>query len=192
MKTPFGTDVNQPSDQGARKRRWPLFAVIGIALSLLVGASFAASISINSGSDIEFGQGSQDVVTCATTNLVPTFESDYTNAAGFTLGRLMLAGVANGCRGKYILVTLYSAGDTKVDEVLFSPDSGNTHTGTYTLDTETGAPCTGTEVPLTSVGDPVYCGPETGTNDGLAATTDSTTIVDMTVESFDTAPTTTL
>lgn len=187
MKTPLSTDI-QETQKPETARRWPRVAVVGLALSLLVGASFAASISVNDGKDIQFGQGSQDVVTCATTDLTPKLTASYTNTGGFKLSRLMLQGVANGCRSKFILITLYAASNTKVDEVLFSPNSDATHTGTFTLDTQTGSPCAGTEIP-TPVTDPVFCGPESGGNKGLNATTDSTTIVDMTVETFDTAPT---
>lgn len=196
MKTPFGTDL-QPQRERTLRRRWPLFAAVGVALSLLVGASFAASITVNGDEAIEFGQGNVAVVSCtAATDLTPSLESGYeydsdTQISSFVLTRVVLTGVPHSCKNTWILITLLGPGGDPLDEILFKPTSADSHTGGYALDTVTGSPCTGS----TGVGlgtGVLYCGPETGGTDSIASTTNPQDIEDMTVETFDSAPTTTL
>lgn len=169
MKTPFGTDVNQAPDQSGRKRRWPLFAVIGVALSLLVGASFAASISINSDANIEFGQGDQAVATCATTaepNLTSAYDGDSFNVTRVTLT------IPAGCAGRWVRIGLWD-GTTPLDYLVFH--------ATATADL-----ASATEIVLDSLevgcSGPAACGPAVGTNYGLGTGVDASLVDNFTVE----------
>lgn len=55
-------EIKSDHPSGARRRRGVLFATI--ALVALFGASFAANIDINSGTEVEFGQGIEQIVAC--------------------------------------------------------------------------------------------------------------------------------
>lgn len=173
MKTPFGTDVNSPEPQD-RKRRWPLFAAIGLALSLLVGVSFAASISINTDTDIEFGQGDQPVTTCATTtepNLTSGYDGDSFDVLSVTLT------IPAGCAGRWIRIGLWD-GTTVLDYLVFHATAAGSLGGAseITLDSA-GLDCT----TATS------CGPASGLNYGLGPV-DASLVNNFTVESFEGEP----
>lgn len=120
MKTPFNTELPGDADRG-RRRRWPLFAVIGLALSLLVGGTLAASITINGDDPIEFGQGSIAATSCTATLGAPGITSSYTDDDQFEVTSIVLTGVTKDCQGRWIRIgVLTDAGSNIVrDYVLF-------------------------------------------------------------------------
>jgi hypothetical protein len=108
MKTPFGTEQTQ-ADSDKRRSRMPLFVVGGIVLSLLVGATFAASITINGGDPIEFGQGKQLTTACddaiTPTISTTTYSEGTIEGTLFRVEALRLSNVNfNTCSGKTFTV----------------------------------------------------------------------------------------
>jgi hypothetical protein len=106
--------VEQASTEEKKKRKKLPFILGGIGLLAivpLVGSTFAASISLNSGSTIEFGQGTVNAAACDT-SIDVKLSSDVINVGGtptFALGSLVLDNVdltAGACAGKTITVRL--------------------------------------------------------------------------------------
>ena len=96
------------------KRGLAYLAIAGGALSLSIGGVFAAnSITINSGSAIEFGQGLAAVSSCDAA-LTATIDQAYDAAADvFYASTVTIGGVDDsGCEGKTVHVSLY--GDSAV------------------------------------------------------------------------------
>lgn len=120
MQTPFGTDIHRAPVR--RKRRWVPFGFAMLVLSLLAGGAFAAGITLNGGSGIEFGQGSVNVTACDASLGTPVLTSTYA-AETFVVASVTLPGVGgNACYGKWIRIGLWdhgASGDTLLDYVLF-------------------------------------------------------------------------
>lgn len=170
MQTSPDTDApTQQAPEEKRRRRWPLFAALGITLSLLIGATFAASISINGDADIEFGQGDQEVTTCATTaepNLTSAYDGDSFNVSRVTLT------IPAACAGRWIRIGLWD-GTSILDYLVFHATAPTdlASSATITLDS-LGGSCSG----------PTQCGPAVGTNYGLGAGVDASAVDNFTVE----------
>lgn len=199
MHTPFGTDL-RPPPQPPKRRRTP-FLVATLIVSLLAGGAFAASITLNGGTGIEFGQGSVDVSACDASLGTPVLSATFA-AEGFVVSSVTLPGVdGNACFGKWIRIGLWDhgeAGDTLLDYVLFKgiqvtnpgsptatlPPDLPEWTLTDTVGTGLVAGCNG-----------AVCGayyeapPNSATNARLAANIPSGAVDHFTVETFDTEPT---
>jgi len=96
------------------KKDGALLLISGIALATSIGGVFAAnSITINSGTDIEFGQGVAATSSCEAA-LDASITQVYDNAAGvFEVGNVVVTGIAADCNGKTLKVTLLdSSGGT--------------------------------------------------------------------------------
>ena len=109
-------------NQQPKKRKIP--AIFG-ALLLLVGGSFfvqttlASSISLNSGSNFEFGQGIVTTTTCDTSILVTPLSSfaNVENAGEHKFSGLSLSdvdttddtGASQGCAGKLFTIKVYKS-----------------------------------------------------------------------------------
>ncbi len=96
------------------KRNGALLLISGIALATSIGGVFAAnSITINSGADIEFGQGVAATSSCEDA-LDTTITQVYDNANDvFEVGNVVVTGISADCSGKTLKVTLLeSDGDT--------------------------------------------------------------------------------
>ena len=140
MKTPFGTE--SAGDAPQRKRRWTPLVIGGVVVSLLVGGAFAASITVNGGNTIEFGQGQAQVTTCAVGDLTPTIASAFVPSPGgagsFADVVVTLSGVPLTCEGKWIRISLFdaNAGDpsSPLDQILFNPYCGCDGNDYFTLE----------------------------------------------------------
>lgn len=112
---------------------------IGIAILALVpviGSTYAASIAVNSGSAIEFGQGQNAVTACdSSITITPTstFTPGTNNADGtFSLDTVVLGGVdTSACNGKtFKLVARDSSGAAITNgTITFKLDSSVTTSG---------------------------------------------------------------
>lgn len=111
--------------QPPRKRRRKfalLFPMVGIAIAsfTISGVLAATSININNGSTIEFGQGVAATNTCVTslqTAITQTFQNSTNNFIASVLG---IRGDFSNCASKSLRVTLLSASNTTLKEVVFT------------------------------------------------------------------------
>ena len=118
----YYSDDPEGLDQQSQKRKIP--ALFG-ALLLLVGGSFfvqttlASSISLNSGSNVEFGQGVVTTTTCDTSILVTPLSTfaNVENAGEHKFSGLSLSdvdttdysGASQGCAGKLFTIKVYKS-----------------------------------------------------------------------------------
>ena len=122
--------------KGKKKSRKGL--IVGIAMLgviPVIGSTLAASISLNSGDAIEFGQGSQAVTACdnaITVMPVSSFNATPspapTDAAGtFELASFTLSDIDDtACEGMKFTVSAYEADGTAIDLDSGDPSNGIT------------------------------------------------------------------
>ncbi|CAB4991612.1 MAG: hypothetical protein F2888_01190 [Actinobacteria bacterium] len=121
--------VNEPSERPSKKK---LKVVIGIGLLAGVmgmGSTLAASITLNGGTAVEFGQGVQLVTACDDAiTVTPTSEfvnSTTSGQANFRLKTIALTGIGEGCVGKKIRLTAYTDVETFTAYTLAGTGAGN-------------------------------------------------------------------
>ena len=83
----------------------------GLATLLAVtyfGSTFAASISLNDGADLEFGQGTQAAIACDTDGVTTAINEIWNNdRTQFDVSTVVLSGInTSACAGKIFRVTL--------------------------------------------------------------------------------------
>ena len=103
------------SQRPVRKKSSSSKVVLGlasIAAVAMLGSTLAASISLNTGTGVEFGQGVSQTVACDS-EIITTPEAKFTNASdagAFTLSTVAFSGIADACAGKTF--TLRGYGDS--------------------------------------------------------------------------------
>jgi hypothetical protein len=124
---------HEPIEREVRPTRRRLLTsplVWGVVFLMLLGGSFAASISINAGEPAEFGQGVQEIAACdgvgtavgdpgitislgseANVLAVPEPQFDVTN--------VFLTDIDVACEGKYLKLGLYAADGSLIDDIVF-------------------------------------------------------------------------
>jgi len=116
-----------------RRRRDRFFMIlagfVGLATLSVVGTTFAANIGLNGGNDIEFGQGSQQTVTCD--NAITVSPHAGFDAAAGQWGLLInLSDIdASACFGKTFVVTSWTAAGVSNDVWTFTLDNGDSAWG---------------------------------------------------------------
>jgi hypothetical protein len=86
----------------------------------LVATTLAASVSLNGGTALEFGQGSNAAIACDTTITTAITETWYQTGAYFQVGTIVLTGLNSavssssdgGCGGKVIKISLLGSDGT--------------------------------------------------------------------------------
>jgi hypothetical protein len=121
--------INEPSERPSKKK---LKVIIGIGLLAGVmgmGSTLAASITLNGGTAVEFGQGVQLVTACdEAITVTPTSEfvnSTTSGQANFRLKTVTLADIGTGCRGKTIRITAFTDVETYTVYTLAGSGAGN-------------------------------------------------------------------
>ena len=111
-----------------------LFGVGLLILIPVIGSTLAASITLNSGSSIQFGQGVSQAVACDTDGVTITPSASFANSSGagqFNLGTVVISGIADNCASKNFILNAY--GDTGN---ALTMSSGGTHSpGCYATPT---------------------------------------------------------
>ena len=107
--------INEPSEQPSKKK---LKVIIGIGLLAGVmgmGSTLAATITLNGGSSVEFGQGVQYVTACDASIIVTPTSTFVNGSAGadatqsnFALTSVKLSGIESGCVGKTLTLNAYT------------------------------------------------------------------------------------
>ncbi len=128
-------------------------AVILLALPV-IGTTLAASISINSGSSVQFGQGVIQATACDEAITV-TANTSFTNASGagsFNVDTITLSGIADACSAKTFTVRAYdtttatpltvNSGGTPTTALVFVPTISGSCTIAVTGSTFTTSVCT--------------------------------------------------
>jgi len=115
----LGSDETPATKKKSNTRN--LKIALGLAAVILVptiGSTLAGSITINTNTNVEFGQGLAQTAACDPDGITLTPASTFDNATGttgiFELGTIVISGIANACTGKDFKITAY--GDT--DDVL--------------------------------------------------------------------------
>ena len=131
--------ASQPAAKQKRRKAPLILAGIGlVALVPVVGSTFAASISLNGGGNLEFGQGSQLTSTCDTSVTV-TPDAVYNSVTDTWALTVDVTGIdASACEGKTFTVSTWNADtDTVADTWAFTltgeDGDATTGTGTYLL-----------------------------------------------------------
>lgn len=131
--------------------------VFGAAVLLalpLIGTTLAASISINSNSSVQFGQGVIQATACDEAITV-TANTSFTNASGagsFNVDTITLSGIADACSAKTFTVRAYdtttatpltvNSGGTPTTALVFVPTISGSCTIAVTGSTFTTSVCT--------------------------------------------------
>ena len=109
-----GSDRSPQDQPKARRRLLTSPAVWGVAFLVLLGGSFAASISINNDQPAEFGQGVQAIAACDGTGTAvgdPGITVSLGSQAHVTVGQfdvtsVLLTDIDEMCTGKYLKLGL--------------------------------------------------------------------------------------
>jgi hypothetical protein len=110
-------NIHPEEDRAATKKKnnKVLKVILGISALIaipVIGTTLAASIGINTGNGVQFGQGVVQATACDPAITV-TATTSFTNAAGagtFKVGTVVLSGVADACSTYKFKLTAY--GDT--------------------------------------------------------------------------------
>ena len=97
----------------SRRKRGVAPIIAGIAVAALVpiiGSTYAANISLNSDTDIQFAQGSQGTATCdSTIDITPA--SVYSETSGtFLLNQVTLSSIDEACAGQSVQLVIKLTG----------------------------------------------------------------------------------
>jgi hypothetical protein len=105
-----------------KKQNKALKVMLGIAALVavpVVGTTLAASIAINSGGNVNFGQGSVATAACdsAITTAASSSYETVSGTAAFYLKTITLSGIdlTSGCEGKSFIVSVDGGSGTEVD-----------------------------------------------------------------------------
>jgi hypothetical protein len=137
----------------SRTSKFIFGAVILLALPV-IGTTLAASISINSGSSVQFGQGVIQATACDE-SITVTANTSFTNASGagsFNVDTITLSGIADACSAKTFTVRAYdtttatpltvNSGGTPTTALVFVPTISGSCTIAVTGSTFTTSVCT--------------------------------------------------
>ena len=107
----FESNAPQPRRKKKSSNK-PLLAVVGIAAIAVLGSTLAANISLNSGANVEFGQGVAQTSSCDPTNGITvnpsaTYQNVADAAGSFKFGTIALTGIAVACADKVFTIKAY-------------------------------------------------------------------------------------
>jgi len=115
-------EPSKPNRSGSRK---PFKLVLGIGAlvaTIALGSTLAASINLNAGAPVEFGQGVAQTTACddeVTITPYATFVNDY-ESADFLFTSFSVTGIDAACNGKTFTIKAYSnSGNSPLD--LYTP-----------------------------------------------------------------------
>jgi hypothetical protein len=104
----------EPSERPAKKKKLRVIIGIGLLAGVMgMGSTLAASITLNSGASVEFGQGVSYTTACDS-NITITPLSTFVNAssgdggANFALTSVKVGDIDSGCAGKYLRLSAYT------------------------------------------------------------------------------------
>ena len=107
-------DFNEPGQKSSGSRK-PLKLILGIGAlvgTIALGSTLAASIDLNGGGPVEFGQGVVQATACDDSVML-TPESTFVNSAGsgdYLFASITVSGISSSCDGKDFIVKAYKNG----------------------------------------------------------------------------------
>ena len=109
------------------KKNGAILLIAGIALTSSIGGVFAAnSITINSGSAIEFGQGVAATTSCESA-ITTSLTQSYVTGTTFRVGNVVLSNVDGAnCDGKDLRVTLVDSSNAELTSTTIRAVNGTT------------------------------------------------------------------
>jgi hypothetical protein len=114
---PLDTAFAGASARKQSKRGIAYVAILGVVGLASASSVFAASVTLNSGSQISYTQGVQTIAACDTDGITAALGAFYsTSASEFVLDTIELTGVANTCDTKLLTLELFN-GSTKLATV---------------------------------------------------------------------------
>lgn len=121
-KSPLANHIRTDQKPKKDKKRIVL-TLAGLGLLIpLIGSSFAATITINSGSDIEFGQGTEDVAGC-TSSALAAFESSL-SGSNLYISKVTISSINTNCGGKYLRARLLTSTGATLDDIVWAISAG--------------------------------------------------------------------
>jgi hypothetical protein len=177
--------INEPSERPSKKK---LKVIIGIGLLAGVmgmGSTLAASITLNGGTAVEFGQGVQ-LVTACDPEITVTPTASFVNGttapqSGFRLATVTLSDIDEACLGKKLRLNAYTDSDTytvytqsnaKTSPIAFSwnyTTTGNKFGGSSVSGTAKNVGCELSIDPSTWSSSTISCGLNGGSAEGSPA-----------------------
>lgn len=118
-----------------------LFAIVGVVALATLGSTLAGSITINSGQNVEFGQGVSVTASCDVTagiTLAPT--AQFINAVGtgtFALGTIGFSGIDSTCADKVFTLRAYDNVAGSAPLTLVTTAAGNYDLVTFAFSSPT-------------------------------------------------------
>ena len=108
--------VNEPSERPSKKKLKVIIGIGVLAGVMGMGSTLAASITLNGGTAVEFGQGVQ-LVTACDSEITVTPQSEFVNSAtsaqaNFRLKSIAITGIGEGCVGKKLRINAYTDSET--------------------------------------------------------------------------------
>ncbi|MDB4607065.1 hypothetical protein OAH31_01015 [Pontimonas sp.] len=132
-KTPLSSSFDSAESTKSSKKGWLGLGAVAFFGLASAGSVFAASVSINSGSDISFTQGSEVIAACDS-GIGASLDANF-NGTDFGLSGITLTDVDSGCAGEAIALHLYD-GTTKMLTVTGTLDSGLSDDSTVSIANE--------------------------------------------------------
>ena len=122
--------LNEPSERPSKKKLKVIIGIGVLAGVMGMGSTLAASITLNGGTSVEFGQGVQLVAACdgaITVTPASEFVNDTDTAqSNFRLKSIAITGIDSGCLGKKLRISAYTDSEsftayTKTGSAITSP-----------------------------------------------------------------------
>jgi len=99
---------SSPHPRGSFKSLKWILGICATATVIALGTTFASQINLNSGGNVEFGQGQSASVSCQDSPLTITPSSTYSNSQGiFILSGLNIDGINTGCLSHWFKVAVW-------------------------------------------------------------------------------------
>ena len=127
----------EPSDRSPKKKKLKVVIGIGLLAGVLgMGSTLAATITINTANNVEFGQGVSQATACDPAITV-TPKSQFVNsvstaetATGFAFSQLVFSGVdSTACASQYLIFSAYTTDGTTFGK--YTTDSSGVATPLY-------------------------------------------------------------
>ncbi len=136
-KSPLSGAFSGSSEPAKKKKKnGAILLIAGIALTSSIGGVFAAnSITINSGSAIEFGQGVAATSTCDTDGITTSLSQEFVTGTTFRVDDVTIASIdSTGCAAKGLRVALLDSSNAELTATLFR---GNVTSKTWDINATT-------------------------------------------------------
>ena len=100
-----------PSRHGSKKPFKLIFGIGTLVVAIALGSTFAASINLNSGAPVEFGQGVTQTVACDDEVTITPYSNFLNDGeySDFYFTSFTVTGISESCNGKIFTIKAYSA-----------------------------------------------------------------------------------